>query len=55
MAYAETREESWQAFLDYFQCDWDTIAQSQDSKLTLDARVLKQAYLKLVKSVRPVS
>ena len=54
MAYAETREESWRAFIDYFESDWDTIAQREDSRLTRDAQELKQEYLGLVKSVRPV-
>ncbi len=54
LAYAESHEESWKAFIDYFESDWDGIAQEKDSLLTLDARELKRNYLKLVKSVRPV-
>ena len=54
LAYAETREASWQAFVDYFESDWDAIAQEKDPRLTLDAREMKREYLKLVKSVRPV-
>jgi len=53
LAYAESREESWQAFLDYFESDWDGIAQEKDSRLTLDATEMKREYHKLVKSVRP--
>ena len=50
-AFGETRRESWRAFIELFECDWDSIAQEKDSKLTLDAQQLKRKLLDGVESV----
>ena len=50
-AFAEDRLESWQTFVEFFECNWDSVAQERDSKLTLDAQELKRKYLEIVESV----
>lgn len=53
-AFGATRDESWEAFIDFFEADWDLVAQGKDSKLTEGAQELKQKYLGIVESVEPV-
>ena len=53
-ADGQTREESWQAFVEIFECDWDSVASEKDSRLTEGARALKRKYLELVEGVEPV-
>lgn len=49
--FGESREESWRTFVEFFECNWDSIARQKDSKLTLDAQELKRTYLDIVESV----
>lgn len=53
-AFGETRSEAWQAFIELFECDWDSLAHERDSKLTSDAQQLKRKLLELVESVEAV-
>lgn len=52
--FGETPRESWQTFIEFFECNWDSIAQQKDSRLSLDAQALKRKYLEIVESVEPV-
>ncbi len=53
-AYGETLREAWRAFIEIFECDWDSVALEKDSKLTEGARQLQQKYLEAVEAVEPL-
>ena len=53
-AYGQTLQEAWRAFIEIFECDWDSVALEKDSKLTMGARQLKQKYLEVVEAVEAV-
>lgn len=53
-AFGETRSEAWQAFIELFECDWDSLAHERDSRLTADAQQIKRKLLELVESVETV-
>ena len=55
LGYGKTKEESWNSFVEAFECQWESIALERDSKLTRDALVLKRKLLDLVESVEPVA
>ena len=53
-AFGESRKESWRAFIEFFECDWDSIVQQRDARLSLDAQELKRKYQDVVESVEPI-
>ncbi len=47
VGYGKTKEESRRSFVEAFECQWDSIAQERDSKLTAEALDLKRTLLEL--------
>ena len=50
--YGRNEDEALRSFADVFSATWDAYAEEEDSKLTQDARVLKQKLIDLVAGVR---